>query len=77
MKAAEGKKSSLIGAFFRGVLRFFRMYFFQKGVLDGKQGFLLSVLSSYYTFLKYAELWVLAQDSEKETHNWHQPECRK
>jgi (heptosyl)LPS beta-1,4-glucosyltransferase len=77
MKAAEGKKSSLVGAFFRGVLRFFRMYFFQKGVLDGKQGFLLCVLSSYYTFLKYAELWVLAQDSEKEIRNWHRPECRK
>lgn len=63
MKFATGKKSSLAGAFLRAFLRFFRMYLLQKGILDGKQGFLLSVLSSYYTFLKYAELWALGQDS--------------
>lgn len=65
MKAAKGKKSSLSGAFFRSILRFFRMYLFQKGIFDGKQGFLLCVLSSYYTFLKYAELWVLSQRAKK------------
>jgi (heptosyl)LPS beta-1,4-glucosyltransferase len=67
MRYAAGNKSSLLGAFFRAVLRFFRMYLLQKGFFDGKQGFLLCVLSSYYTFLKYAELWVLGLDTEKET----------
>ena len=69
MKAASGKKSSLMGAFFRSLLRFFRMYFYQKGFLDGKQGFLLCVLSSYYTFLKYTELWVLGLDCQKKQRN--------
>jgi len=77
MKDAEGKKSSLVGAFFRAVLRFFRMYLFQKGMLDGKQGFLLCALSSYYTFLKYAELWILGQDKEKELRNRHLQERQK
>ena len=65
MKADKGMKSSLSGAFFRSILRFFRMFVFQKGLLDGKQGLLLCVLSSYYTFLKYAELWILSQKVKK------------
>ncbi len=69
MKSASGKKSSLMGACFRSLLRFFRMYFYQKGLLDGKQGFLLCILSSYYTFLKYAELWVLGLDCKKDLRN--------
>lgn len=77
MKAAAGKKSSLSGACFRAILRFFRMYLFQKGIFDGKQGFLLCVLSSYYTFLKYAELWALGLDSEKGAQNWHRSERGK
>jgi (heptosyl)LPS beta-1,4-glucosyltransferase len=74
MKAATGKRSSLSGAFSRAILRFFRMYLFQKGMLDGKQGFLLCVLSSYYTFLKYAELWALGLDNKKDVRNWQRPE---
>jgi (heptosyl)LPS beta-1,4-glucosyltransferase len=74
MKAAAGKRSSLAGAFSRAILRFFRMYLFQKGMLDGKQGFLLCVLSSYYTFLKYAELWALGQDNKNGVRNWQRPE---
>lgn len=73
MKSAAGKKSSLVGAFSRAVLRFFRMYLFQKGILDGKQGFLLCVLSSYYTFLKYAELWALDQEAAKDLRNRYRP----
>lgn len=74
MKFSAGKKSSLAGAFSRAILRFFRMYLFQKGVLDGKQGFLLSVLSSYYTFLKYAELWALGQNNKTGQRYWQRPE---
>ena len=73
MKAAAGKKSSLAGAFVRAILRFFRMYLLQKGILDGKQGFLLSVLSSYYTFLKYAELWALGLESRREARSPRRP----
>lgn len=57
--AAKGRRTSLLSAAFRSMLRFMRMYFVQMGFLDGRQGFLLSVLSAYYTFLKYACLWAL------------------
>ena len=30
---------------------------FKAGFLDGKQGFLLAVLSAHSTFVKYADLW--------------------
>jgi len=33
------------------------MYILKAGFLDGKQGFLLAVLSAHSTFVKYADLW--------------------
>ena len=36
---------------------FMKMFFFRLGFLDGKHGFMLSVLYSHYTFLKYLKLW--------------------
>jgi glycosyltransferase involved in cell wall biosynthesis len=38
---------------------FFKMYILKAGFRDGTQGFLLSYLYGYYTFLKYAKLWEL------------------
>jgi (heptosyl)LPS beta-1,4-glucosyltransferase len=57
----RGERSSLFSACMHSVGKFFRMYVLKRGFLDGGSGFLLSVLSSYYVFLKYAELWVLHQ----------------
>ena len=34
-----------------------KMYILKAGFLDGKQGFLLAVLSAHSTFVKYADLW--------------------
>lgn len=65
VNAAKGRKTSLFSAVVRSMLRFVRMYFIQAGFLDGRQGFLLSVLSAYYTFLKYAGLWVLQERRTK------------
>ncbi len=36
---------------------FLRRFVFKRGFLDGKEGFILSVMASYYSFLKYAKLW--------------------
>jgi len=56
-KMARGKSASL----FQGVLHalgcFVRMYILRAGFLDGRQGFLLSLLSAHSTFVKYAALW--------------------
>ncbi len=52
-----GKKVSLTGASLHALACFIRMYIFRLGFLDGKQGFLLALLLSQSTFIKYAELW--------------------
>lgn len=52
-----GKKTSLTGASLHALACFIRMYIFRLGFLDGKQGFLLALLMSQATFIKYAELW--------------------
>lgn len=51
------KKYSLIASLFFGFNKFLKMYFLQKGFLDGKVGFLLSINSAYGIFLKYIKTW--------------------
>ncbi len=44
----------------RPVYRFFKAYFMKRGFLDGAQGFIIAICSSYGVFIKYAkllELW--------------------
>lgn len=57
-RQAQGKKSSLGNAVLHAVGCFLKMYVFKAGFLDGKQGFLLAVLSTHSTFIKYADLWI-------------------
>lgn len=40
---------------------FIKMYLLKAGFLDGRQGFMLSLLSGGYVFAKYAKVWELAQ----------------
>jgi (heptosyl)LPS beta-1,4-glucosyltransferase len=54
------KTASLTGAVLHALACFLRMYIFRLGLLDGKQGFLLALLLSQSTFIKYAELWQLS-----------------
>jgi (heptosyl)LPS beta-1,4-glucosyltransferase len=62
-KAQQGKRGSLVRAVVHGVARFVKMYIFRCGFLDGRQGFLLALLSAHYAFVKYADLWVRQHDS--------------
>jgi (heptosyl)LPS beta-1,4-glucosyltransferase len=57
-RESKGKRSSLLQGVLHGVGCFLRMYVLKAGFLDGKQGFLLAVLSAHSTFAKYADLWV-------------------
>ncbi|MCK3658240.1 glycosyltransferase [Pasteurellaceae bacterium Pebbles2] len=57
-RQAQGKTASLFDGVTHGLSCFVKMYFIKAGFLDGKQGFLLAVLASHYTFVKYADLWV-------------------
>lgn len=53
----KGKKSSILMAILRGVSKFFKMYLLKKGFLDGKEGLVLAIMSSFGVFLKYLKLW--------------------
>lgn len=53
-----GKKSSISSGILHAIGCFLKMYIVKAGFLDGKQGFLLSVLSAHSTFVKYADLWI-------------------
>jgi glycosyltransferase involved in cell wall biosynthesis len=44
---------------------FVRMYLLRMGFLDGIQGFVLSLLSACYVFVKYAKLWELSRSNER------------
>jgi (heptosyl)LPS beta-1,4-glucosyltransferase len=61
----RGKKSSLSQGIIHALGCFIKMYIVRRGFMDGKQGFLLSLLSAHSTFVKYADLWVrnAAKDS--------------
>jgi len=60
-REAQGRKTSLLQGAIHALGCFLRMYVFRAGFLDGKQGFLLAVLSSHSTFVKYADLWTRQQ----------------
>ncbi len=56
----EGKKASFVKIYLSPIARFFRTYIVKKGVLDGKEGFLISWRSAYMVRLRYSilkELW--------------------
>ncbi|ART80340.1 glycosyltransferase family 2 protein [Oceanisphaera avium] len=57
-RQAKGKSSSISQGITHALGCFIKMYFVKAGFLDGKQGFLLSVLSAHSTFVKYADLWI-------------------
>lgn len=57
-EAGKGKSSSLLQGVTHGIACFLKMYVFRLGFLDGKQGFLLAILSAHSTFAKYADLWI-------------------
>ncbi|AHG77852.1 glycosyltransferase family 2 protein [Mannheimia varigena] len=56
-RANAGKAASLFDGVTHAIGCFVKMYFLKAGFLDGKQGFLLAVLSAHSTFVKYADLW--------------------
>lgn len=57
-RAEQGRKGSLLSACLHGLACFVRMYILRRGFLDGGQGFLIALVMSHATFVKYADLWV-------------------
>jgi (heptosyl)LPS beta-1,4-glucosyltransferase len=58
---SSGGRASITRGLLHGIGCFVRMYVFKFGFLDGKQGFLMAVLSAHSTFVKYADLWTRHQ----------------
>jgi len=54
---SKGRNAGIFEGTAHAMGRFFKMYFIDRGFMDGKQGLLLAVLSGFSTFIKYAELW--------------------
>lgn len=53
---AKGKKSSLFKIIFSPIFRFTRDYFFKKGFLDGKYGWIIAAITANEVALKYKKL---------------------
>jgi len=65
----KGKKKSLFAAFFHSFFRFIKMYIIKRGFLDGSQGLVISILGSYYVFLKYIKLYeIQGRWGRKDSH---------
>jgi glycosyltransferase involved in cell wall biosynthesis len=55
----QGKKSPMYKLIFSPVVKFFRVYLFKLGFLDGKVGFTIARISAYATYLKYKKMRIL------------------
>jgi len=53
----RGKRFSLFKLVTSPLGSFVRRYILKRGFLDGFEGFVLSIMASYYSFLKYLKLW--------------------
>lgn len=61
-KYESGAKASLFKILFAPLFKFIKGYFFQLGFLDGYHGFMIAVVSSYASFLRYAKLRELQKE---------------
>jgi glycosyltransferase involved in cell wall biosynthesis len=52
----QGKRSSVFKIVTRPMFKFLRDYFFKRGFLDGRYGFIICSINSLYALLKYAKL---------------------
>ena len=56
---AKGRRVSLPLCAANSLWRFFHNYFIRRDILDGRYGFIMSVLAMAYNFVKYVKLWDL------------------
>jgi glycosyltransferase involved in cell wall biosynthesis len=62
---AGGKKSPLSKIIFNPFWKFIKSYIFRLGFLDGYFGFVIAVISSFATFIKYVKLRELIKSGER------------
>ncbi|MBN2041270.1 MAG: glycosyltransferase family 2 protein [Spirochaetes bacterium] len=54
---ALDKKPSVLNLTIRPFYKFFKMYFLKLGFLDGRRGFIIAVIASFYVFMKFVKLF--------------------
>ena len=70
----KGKKFHLWRLLFKPVSKFIEMYLVKRGFMDGMQGFIIAVSSSFSSFLKEAKLYeldVLGSEKPSNLSNLH------
>ncbi|NVJ65832.1 MAG: glycosyltransferase family 2 protein [Gammaproteobacteria bacterium] len=65
-KYSKNKKPSLLKLLLIFPAIFIKSYIFQRHIFSGKRGFILSVLTAYYLFIKEAKLFELYSNDRKE-----------
>jgi len=65
----KGKKSNILKILFRPVFKFFRDYIFKLGFLDGYYGFIICIISSHATFLKYVKMKQFQNSEWKDAYS--------
>lgn len=55
-KYLRGEKFRWSDLLFRPPFRFFKSYVLKRGLLDGRQGFIIALMSAFGVFIKYAKL---------------------
>lgn len=63
--AQQGPKHIVARMLLCPIADFIRVYLIAAGILDGKQGFLAAMMSSFRSFLRYAKLWELKHSPQK------------
>jgi (heptosyl)LPS beta-1,4-glucosyltransferase len=63
----EGRRPGISATIFRPLFTFVKMFVMKRGLLEGYQGFILSVLYSIYTFVKYAKARELCKNGDTKT----------
>jgi glycosyltransferase involved in cell wall biosynthesis len=56
-RAARNETAGFVSMTLRPVGTFLKMYFLKRGFLDGIPGLIISALSAYHVFCKYAKIW--------------------
>ena len=52
----RGEEATIFDAIFRGSFAFIKSYFFKRGILYGKEGFIISLYNAHTTYYKYLKL---------------------
>lgn len=57
LSVSKKTRSSIFESVLKSIIKFFKMYFFQLGLLDGAKGFILAIISSFGILIKYLKIW--------------------